>query len=89
MKKNWEQALLAVVEREFVQLEWLIKSEQAGEEEIELGDIHAQISRLGGLTDLALPDGLPMSETTGAKLLQYSEVVMRLMRSRLSGGGGG
>lgn len=84
MKSNWEQALLAVVEREFAQLEWLIKSEQVGGEEIELSDIHAQISRLGGLTDLALPDGLPTSETTSAKLLQYSERVMRLIRSRLS-----
>ena len=34
MDKNWEQALLTVVERELAQLEWLIRSEQAGEEEI-------------------------------------------------------
>ncbi len=84
MDKNWEQALLTVVERELAQLEWLIRSAQAGEEEIECGDIHAQISRLGGLTDLAQPDGLPMSETTHAKLQQQNEVAMRLMRSRLS-----
>ena len=78
----WEQALIAVIERELAQLEWLIKSEQSGEEDIERGDIHAQISRLGGLTDLA--DGLPVSETTGARLLQQNEKAMSMVRSRLS-----
>lgn len=37
MVKNWEQALIAVVERELAQLEWLIKSERAGEEDVERG----------------------------------------------------
>lgn len=82
----WEQALIAVVERELAQLEWLIKSEQAGEEDIGRGDIHAQISRLCGLTDLAKPDGLPVSETTGARLFQQNEAAMSMVRSRLSSG---
>ncbi|MBN4180673.1 hypothetical protein [Pseudomonas savastanoi] len=84
MEKNWQQALIAVIERELGQLEWLIKCERAGEEDVERGDVHAQIERLGGLTDLADPEGLPVSETTAAKLRQLNEVVMGMVRSRLS-----
>lgn len=84
MAKNWEQALIAFVEREIVQLEWLIKSERAGEEDVERGDVHAQIDRLGDLTDLADPEGLPVSETTAAKLRQLNEVAMSMVGSRLS-----
>jgi hypothetical protein len=84
MVKNWEQALIAAVERELAQLEWLIKSERAGEEDVKRGDIHAQIGRLCSLTDLAQPEGLPVSETTGAKLYQLNETAMSMVRSRLS-----
>lgn len=84
MTKNWEQALIAFVEREIAQLEWLIESERAGEEDAERRDIDAQIDRLGGLTDLADPEGLPVSETTTAKLRQLNEAVMSMARSRLS-----
>lgn len=75
---------MAIVERELTQLEWLIRSEQNGEEDIGRGDIHAQISRLCGLTDLAHPDGLPVSETTRTKLHQQSEAAMSMVRSKLS-----
>lgn len=84
MVKNWEQALIAVVERELAQLEWLIKSERAGEEDVGRGDVHAQIDRLCSLTDLAQPGGLPVSETTGARLHQLNEAAMGMIRSRLS-----
>lgn len=84
MAKNWEQTLIAIVERELAQLEWLIKSERAVEEDIERGDVHAQIDRLCGLTDLAHPEGLPVSETTSAKLHQLNEAAMSMVRSRLS-----
>lgn len=77
---NWEQAIIAVVQRELAQLEWLINSEQSKTEGIERGDIHSQISRLSGLTDLAQPDGLPVSETTGAKLRQLNDVAMRMVQ---------
>ena len=81
MTDNWELALIAVVEKELTQLEWLIKCEQNGEEDVEKGDVHAQISRLGGLTDLAQADGLPLSETSIAKLRQQNEIAMQLART--------
>lgn len=81
MPQNWELALIAVVERELAQLEWLIKCVQNGEEDIENGDVHAQISRLSGLTDLSQADGLPLSETSIAKLRQQNEVAMQLART--------
>lgn len=39
----------------------------------------AQISRIGGLTDLVYADGLPLSETTRAMLGQQSERVMQML----------
>lgn len=85
MAANWELALIAVVERQLAQLEWLIKCELSGEEGIEKGDIHAQVSRLGGLTELAMADGLPLSETTTAKLHQQNDLAMHLVRTQVFG----
>ncbi|MCY1529246.1 hypothetical protein D9M68_643800 [compost metagenome] len=85
MADSWELSLIAVVEREFAQLKWLIECEQSGEEGVEKGDVHAQISRLGGLTDLAEPDGLPLSETSIAKLRQQNELAMQLAGTRAFG----
>ncbi|HBO7832529.1 TPA: hypothetical protein L5A09_006682 [Pseudomonas aeruginosa] len=85
MADNWEVALISAIERELVQLEWLINCEQAGEEDVEGGDVLAQISRIGGLTDLVYADGLPLSETTRAKLGQQSERVMQMARDRSFG----
>lgn len=86
MANNWELGLIAVVEKEIAQLTWLIEQEQAGDEEVEANDIHAQVSRIGGLTDLVHADGLPLSETGIAKLRQQGEKVMALVRERLRGG---
>jgi len=47
------------------QPEWLIESKRAGTDGLEQGDVH---DRVCGLTDLAQPERLPVSETTGAKL---------------------
>lgn len=62
-----------------------INCEQAGEEDVEASDVLAQISRIGGLTDLVYADGLPLSETTRAKLGQQSERVMQMARDRTFG----
>jgi hypothetical protein len=80
MADNWELALIAVVEKELGQLKWLIKNEHHRTEGIEKQDVHSQVSRVTALTDLAYPGGLPMSETTKAKLNQLSEHAMRDVR---------
>lgn len=85
MTNNLEHSLISVIQKEIGQLEWLIQGEVSGVEEVERGDIHAQISRIGGLTDLAHAPEMPLSDTTRAKLLQQSEVVMALARSRTFG----
>jgi hypothetical protein len=77
---NWEFALLAVVEKELDQLKWLISCEHNGTEDIERQDVHAQVNRLSGLTDLAHPPGLPLSDTSIAKLHQLNEAAMRIVR---------
>lgn len=76
MEENWELALLAVASRELEQLDWLIGNLTSGDGETELGDVHSQISRLTGITDLAHEGGLPVSQTTRAKLLQINESAM-------------
>ncbi len=85
MTNNWELTLISVIQKEIGQLEWLIQGEKSGDQEVERGDIHAQISRIGGLTDLAHEPEMPLSDTTRAKLLQQNEVAMELARSRTFG----
>lgn len=85
MTDNWELALIAAIEREVGQLEWLVQCEQLDKEGIEAGDVLAQISRIGGLTDLVYCEDMPLSETTRAKLMQQGEKVMNLARCRASG----
>jgi hypothetical protein len=77
---NWELALIAVVEKELGQLKWLIKCEHNRTEGIEKQDVHAQVSRITALTDLAYPGGLPLSETSTAKLHQLNDTAMRYVR---------
>ncbi|WP_121498366.1 hypothetical protein [Pseudomonas aeruginosa] len=85
MDNNWELPLISIIEKEIKQLEWLVRREKSASNDVERGDIHAQISRIGGLTDLAHASELPMSDTTRAKLLKQSEAVMELARSRTFG----
>lgn len=85
MTSNWELALISIIQKEIEQLEWLIQCEKSGEEDVERGDIHAQISRIGGLTDLTHAQDFPLSDTARAKLLKQGEAVMELARSRALG----
>jgi TATA-binding protein-associated factor Taf7 len=80
MADNWELALIAVVEKELSQLLWLIKCEHNSTDGIEKQDVHSQVSRVTALTDLAYPTGLPLSETSIAKLNQLNETAMRYVR---------
>ncbi|WP_231669750.1 hypothetical protein [Pseudomonas lini] len=82
MPENWEVALIVAVEKALVQLRWLIKSENRKADGVEKPDVHAQVSRLSALTDLAYPGigGLPMSEATAAKLHQHNAIAMQWVR---------
>lgn len=82
MPENWEAALIVAVEKALVQLRWLIKSEHRKTDGVEKPDVHAQVSRLTALTDLAYPGigGLPMSEATAAKLHQHNSTAMQCVR---------
>lgn len=58
----WEHSLLRVIENEVEQLRYLIENRSG---DTEPSDVHAQISRVGGLTDLVFADDLVLS--TGAR----------------------
>lgn len=82
MPANWEVALIVAVEKALVQLRWLIKSEHLKTDGVEKPDVHAQVTRLAALTDLAYPGigGLPMSEATATKLHQHNATAMQWIR---------
>ena len=76
--------MIAVVEKELGQLKWLIDCHRNGVEDIEKQDVHAQVSRITALTDLAYPDALPLSETSAARLRQVNDTAMRWVRAGTS-----
>lgn len=86
MALNWELALMIVIERELAQLQWLVECVLNGTDDIGKTDVHGQISRISGLTDLAKPDGLPLSEISIAKLRQLNDAAMLLARNMAFGG---
>lgn len=77
----WEESLVRAVRDELAQLEYLIARDGMG---VEASDIHSQISRLSGLTDLTYVEGLELTETTRSELQLINEKAMVLGRSRLN-----
>jgi len=57
----WEQSLLHVISEELEQLRSLIEDQA---DDTVLPDVHAQMSRLSGLTDLVYADDLKLSRET-------------------------
>lgn len=55
---DWEASIVAAITEELDQLKYLIEDESGSTEK---GDIHAQISRVCGLTDLAKNDAVPFA----------------------------
>jgi hypothetical protein len=77
---EWEQSLLSAIESEIQQLEYLIADDSG---DTGLPDIHAQISRISGLTDLTFNEGFKFSQRTRNEIQRLGELSMALMRRRL------
>ncbi|MFL1449137.1 hypothetical protein ACI77O_12150 [Pseudomonas tritici] len=80
MEQNWEVALIRAVDAELEQLKWLIQCEHDRTNDIARTDVHAQISRLSGITDLSHVADFPFSETSKARLIQLNETALRYVR---------
>lgn len=75
---SWELPLLRMIENEVEQLRYLIE-DQSGD--TEPSDVHAQISRLGGLTDLVFAEGLVLSTGTRTAIEALAQEAGELVRS--------
>ncbi|MDG9928011.1 MULTISPECIES: hypothetical protein [unclassified Pseudomonas] len=75
---SWEHSLLQVIESEVEQLRYLIE-DQSGD--TEPPDVRAQISRLGGLTDLIFADDLVLSTGTRTAIQTLAHQAEEMVRS--------
>ncbi|HCF6146666.1 hypothetical protein [Pseudomonas aeruginosa] len=73
-----EKSLLGVIRNEVEQLRYLIEN-QSGD--TEPPDVHAQISRLGGLTDLAFAEGLGLSVASRAVIELMAHEAEEMVRN--------
>lgn len=78
---GWELSLLSVIRSELEQLKYLVEDESG---DIGLPDIHAQVSRLSGLTDLTYNESFHFSTETRAEIERLAQQSMDLMRIRTS-----
>ncbi len=76
---SWELSLLSVIRGEFEQLKYLVEDESG---DIDLPDIHAQVSRLSGLTDLTYNENFHLSTETRVEVERIAQQSMELMRIR-------
>lgn len=77
---DWEASIVAAITEELDQLKYLVadKSGATGK-----GDIHAQVDRLCGLTDLAHNEAIPFAESTRHQLRELNEMAMGVIRTTL------
>ncbi|WP_296186588.1 hypothetical protein [Pseudomonas sp. UBA1879] len=73
----WEASIVAAITEELDQLKYLIEDKSGATEK---NDIQAQVSRLGGLTDLAHNDAIPFSAPTRLQLHELNEMAMGMVR---------
>lgn len=73
----WEAFIVAAITEELDQLKYLIEDKSGSTEK---GDIHAQISRLCGLTDLAHNDAVPFSAPIRLQIHKLNELGMGMVR---------
>lgn len=76
----WEASLVAAITEELDQLKYLVEDKSGSTEE---GDIHAQIQRLCGLTDLAHNEAIPFSEPTKLQIRELNEMAMGMIQKTL------
>lgn len=76
----WEASIVAAIVEELNQLKYLIEDKSGATEK---GDIHAQISRMCGLTDLAHNDAVPFTESTREQIRELNEMAMGMIRKTL------
>lgn len=76
----WEASIVAAIAEELDQLRYLVKDKSGSTEK---GDIHAQIDRLCGLTDLAHKEAIPFSESSRVQIRELNEMAMGMIRATL------
>ncbi|OLU16687.1 hypothetical protein BVH01_08875 [Pseudomonas sp. PA1(2017)] len=74
---GWEASLVAVIAEELDQLKYLVEDKSGASEE---RDIHAQLDRLSGLTDLAHNAAIPFVESTRLQIREMDELAMGMLR---------
>lgn len=77
----WEVSIVAAIGDELDQLKYLVKDKSGSTER---GDIHAQISRLCGLTDLAHNEAIPFAESTKLQIRELNEMAMEMIRKTIN-----
>lgn len=77
----WEQSLLHVISEELEQLRSLIEDQA---DDTVLPDVHAQMSRLSGLTDLVYADDLKLSRETRTSIEDLANRAAELVRSQIT-----
>lgn len=78
---HWERSLINVVEQEVEHLREL-DADQSGD--IEPGDVHGVLSRVGALTDLAYVEALKLSQEAREELARLDHEALAIMRERVS-----
>lgn len=77
----WEASIVAAITEELDQLKYLIEDKSGATEK---NDIHAQISRLCGLTDLAHKEAVPFSASTRLQIHELNEMAMEMVRKTIN-----
>lgn len=69
----WEVSIVAAISDELNQFKYLVERKSGSTER---GDIHAQISRLCGLTGLAHNEAIPFAESTRPQIRELNEMAI-------------
>lgn len=77
----WEVSIVAAISDELDQLKYLVEDKSGSTER---GDIHAQISRLCGLTDLAHNEAIPFAESTRLQIRELNDMAMGMIQKTIN-----